>query len=186
MEICITVRTLCNLRKGLFVKKISCVQYNKEDPEHYAAFSQLFSDYLDEIFSDNPDDNLPKHVLPRIINTIVEETQKYKEWLYLCAEVSTYIGFAMFQIDTPDNPMCKRNGWGFIREFYIVPSQRKKGHAKSLCNFIEEIMAENNGSDIYLTADKTSESFWEAVGYTFSGAYDDVNGNKIYEKRRIA
>ncbi len=163
------------------------VIYSREQAEHREAFAQLFSDYFDELFADHPKDNIPKHILPRIVDIIGEETQKYKEWLYLCVQDNAFIGFALFQIDTPDNPMCKRPGWGFIREFCIVPAHRRKGYAKAMCRFAEEVLGQNGANKIYLTADATTGvPFWAAVGYSFTGEYDDKNGNGIYIKYLIA
>jgi GNAT superfamily N-acetyltransferase len=165
------------------VEKLDFVPYDKDNINHYESFLKLFSDYFDEICVDKPDENIPKHVMPRIINIIGEETSKYNEWLYLCRNCTEIIGFVLAQIDTPDNPMCKREGWGFIREFYINPSFRRKGYAKQMCEFIEKIIRKNGSSDIYLTSDaKTGVPFWEAMGYVFFGKVDDKNGNKIYEK----
>ena len=65
------------------MENISFLPYNKSDSEHRNVFTQLFSDYLDEVFVNKPDDNLPKHILPKIVNIIAEETEKHKEWLYL-------------------------------------------------------------------------------------------------------
>jgi ribosomal protein S18 acetylase RimI-like enzyme len=159
------------------------VSYDKGNINHYKGFSKLFSNYFDEICSDNPENTIPKHIMPKIINIIGEETQKYKEWLYLCYKEVNLIGFSIFQIDTPDNPMCKRTGWGFIREFYIIPSYRRNGYAKQMCNFVEKIILNNGANNIYLTANANNGiPFWEAMGYCFAKQIDEKNGNRIYEK----
>lgn len=165
------------------MKKITFISYDKENIKHYEGFLRLFTDYFDEICSDEPENKIPTHVMPKIINIIGEETQKYKEWLYLCYKDADLIGFSLAQIDTLDNPMCKRIGWGFIREFYIIPSCRRNGFAKQMCNFTENLIAKNGVNNIYLTADANiGIPFWEAMGYSFTGKIDDKNGNRIYEK----
>lgn len=162
---------------------ISFILYDKENINYYEGFLKLFSDYFDEICADNPKDNIPKHILLKIINIIGEEIQKHKEWLYLCYKGTDLIGFSIAQIDTPNNPMCKRNGWGFIREFYIIPSCRRNGFAEQMYNFIEKIIVKNGTTNIYLTANTDNGiPFWEAMGYSFTGKNDDKNGNRIYEK----
>lgn len=165
------------------MEQVDFIQYNKDNDNHYQIFIKLFSEYFDEICTDKPEKNIPKHVMPRIVKIIGEETAKYKEWLYLCSMGVDIIGFALAQIDTHDNPMCKREGWGFIREFYIIPSFRKRGYAREMCFLLEKIIFDNGANHIYLTADpNTGVPFWEKMGYVFSGNIDDKNGNKIYEK----
>lgn len=165
------------------MENLGFILYDKDQSGHYETFLPMFSDYFDEICSDKPDDNIPKEYLPKILGIIGDETKKYAIWLYLCVKGQEPVGFAMAQIDTTDNPLCKREGWGFIREFYIVPSYRRKGYAKQMCELIENVIYTNGARDIYLTANqKTGVPFWEAMGYTFSGVVDEKNGNKIYEK----
>jgi GNAT superfamily N-acetyltransferase len=167
------------------MKKISFISYDKENINHYEGFLRLFSDYLDEVCLGKPENNIPKHIMPKIIDIIGQEIEKYKEWLYLCYKDTDLIGFSLAQIDTPDNPMCKRTGWGFIREFYIIPSCRRNGFAKQMCNFIEKAIVINGTNNIYLTASDNGIPFWETMGYNFTGKIDDKNGNKIYEKQIV-
>lgn len=153
-----------------------------QNPAHCEAVIVLLSDYFDEIFAEKPAESIPKHVIPRLVHTIGEETAKYKQWMYLCRVGDEYIGFANFQIDTPESPLCKRRGWGFIREFYIAPGFRRMGYAGQLCAFAEGVLAKNAAGDIYLTARKPARPFWQAMGYICTGRTDPQNGNMIYEK----
>ncbi|MDR1704021.1 MAG: GNAT family N-acetyltransferase [Clostridiales bacterium] len=144
----------------------------------------MLIDYFDEITWSNPQDKVPKRFIPKLLEIIAEETSKYKEWLYLCGKGSEFIGFCLFQIDTPDNPMCKREGWGFIREFYVIPSYRHKGYARQMCIFAENKILEYKPAGIYLTADPNNGiPFWRAMGYSYSNKVDEKNQNEIYEKR---
>lgn len=153
---------------------------------HCDILGSMLVDYFDETFVNNPQDKVPKHFIPKLLKIFADETTKYNEWLYLCKKDDTFIGFSVFQIDTPDNPLCKREGWGFIREFYIIPMQRRKGYAKRMCEYVEEKLFEYSPDNIYLTSDPNNGIyFWEAMGYIYSGKVDDKNGNKIYEKHRI-
>lgn len=165
------------------MEKLEFVLYSKDLLNHYDSFLQMLSDYFDEICADKPEDNIPKKYLPKILDTISNETKKYTIWLYLCIKNNEPIGFAMAQIDTKDNPLCKREGWGFIREFYIISGFRRKGYAKQMCEFIENVIYSHGAKDIYLDASaNTGVSFWESMGYIYSGKINDKNGNKTYEK----
>lgn len=165
------------------MEELEFVFYDENLPNQRAAFLEMFSDYFDELFQESPEDNIPKKYLPGILCTLYGETKKYSLWVCLCFTDNKPIGFMMAQIDTKQNPLCKREGWGFIREFYIVPDLRRRGYGSKLCSFTETLLYSNGAKDIYLTADsKFGEPFWESMGYSYSGKVDDKNGDKIYEK----
>jgi GNAT superfamily N-acetyltransferase len=145
----------------------------------------MLVDDFDETFDDNPQDKVPNQYITKLLKIIADETAKYKEYLYFCKTDDSFIGFSAFQIDTLDNPLCKREGWGFIREFYIIPEQRRKGYAKRMCEFVEDKLLQFT-NNIYLTSDPYNGiPFWEAMGYIYSGQIDDKNGLKIYVKHRL-
>lgn len=165
------------------MKELEFILYNKDTANHFDTFLGLLSGYFDEICFNKPENNIPKKYLPRILSTISDETKKYTIWAFLCVHKNNPIGFVIAQIDTKDNPLCKRVGWGFIREFYIIPEYRRRGYATEMSRFIEHVIYQNGAENIYLTADSnTGEPFWESMGYLFSGECDDTNGNKLYEK----
>ena len=160
--------------------------FTGNEEENRSVFLEMLSAYFDEICADKPEDNIPKQYLPRILDTIIDETKKYELWAYMCVLGAEKIGFCIFQIDTKENPLCKREGWGFIREFYIASAYRREGYATRMCTMAENVLREKGAEDIYLTANaKTGEPFWRAMGYVYAGGCDDKNGNKIYEKRCV-
>ncbi|MDR1688735.1 MAG: GNAT family N-acetyltransferase [Clostridiales bacterium] len=161
---------------------LAFIAYNHAKKLHRSTLLNMLTVYFDEITWNNPKDKVPKHFLPKLIGVIAEEISKYKEWLYLCEKDSEFIGFCLFQIDTADNVMCKREGWGFIREFYVAVPYRRRGYARQMCIFAENKILQYKPTGIYLTADKNGILFWEAMGYTKSGKADEKNGNEIYEK----
>jgi len=163
---------------------ITFIPFDIKNSTQYDVLYKMFADYFEETFVNNPKDKVPIKFIPKVLQMIADGTEKYKVWFYLCKKNDDVIGFSLFQIDTPDNPMCKRNGWGFIREFYIISSQRRKGYASQMCKFVEEKLWETCTYNIYLTSDPNNGiPFWEAMGYTYTGETDISNGNKIYEKR---
>ncbi len=159
------------------------IPFDAGNIHHCSCLENMLTDYFDETFANNPQDKVPTRFIPKLLKIIGEETRKYKEWLYFCAIDGLFIGFSIFQVDTPDNPMCKREGWGFIREFYIIPSHRRNGFAKQMYQFVEKKLLEDRPRNIYLTSDPNNGiPFWEAMGYVYSGKTDNANENKIYEK----
>lgn len=92
-----------------------------------------------------------------------------------------YIGFVIYQIDQPDSDWCEREGWGFIREFYINCSMRRKGLGAKLAAHAEKVLYGKGAEHIYLTSDEAGE-FWSFCGYKNSGKVSAINHVSIYEK----
>ena len=90
------------------MKKVIFIPFDFRNTYHCECLENMLSGYFDETFINNPHDKVPKHFIPKLLKIISEEIEKYKEWLYLCAIDDLFIGFSVFQIDTPDNPMSKR------------------------------------------------------------------------------
>lgn len=89
------------------------------------------------------------------------------------------IGMAIYQIDTPQSDWCKREGWGFIREFFISPEHRRKGFGTILAEYAEHRLREKTDR-LYLTADDAVE-FWSSCGYALTDEHND-NGTYIMIK----
>lgn len=76
-------------------------------------------------------------------------------------------GFSVYQIDKPESDWCKRPGWGFIREFYIVPAFRKSGLGRALALHTEETLRTMGAERLYLTSD-SAIPFWRSCGWRLS------------------
>jgi GNAT superfamily N-acetyltransferase len=160
---------------------VEFIKYGAETKGYDEPVLTMFADYFTEINA-----GIPKKYLPKILSIIADETKGYDIWLYLCLKDDELIGFVMAQIDVKENPACKREGWGFIREFYIIPAQRRKGFAEKMCGMVEERLYASGAKGIYLTANtNTGEPFWAAMGYVFTGIIDESNNNKYMEKGKV-
>lgn len=98
----------------------------------------------------------------------------------LCREGNAYIGFSVYQIDHVDSDWCKRPGWGFIREFYVVPAYRRTGIGKILAAHTEQELHKLGAARLYLTATDAAP-FWCSCGWTLTGTLCS-NGQYILEK----
>ena len=167
------------------METIQLAMYSSEDTSRSDAFLRLLSDYFDELFAEKPEENIPKEHLPKILAQITNETKNYMLWAYLCLAGSEAIGFSIGQIDSKENPWCKREGWGFIREHYIASGHRRKGYATELYQALEEKLLSHGTKNLYLTTDTAAgASFWESVGYADSGQIYPGNGGRIFEKHQ--
>ena len=90
------------------------------------------------------------------------------------------IGFTIYQIDSPASDWCKRPGWGFIREFYVIPAYRKQGIGKSLAAHTEADLRAMGTERLYLTSDQAIP-FWQRCGWRLTGE-PSSNDQYILEK----
>ena len=157
--------------------------YTPSNPVHKAALQHLLVQYFAGLNWKEPKDAIPPSYVPKILSIIAESLAQGDFWVYLARERGTLCGFVIAQIDGPDKDWCKRPGWGFIRELYVLPNRRGRGIAGRLVRRAEQSMARGGASNFYLTSDLSS--FWESLGYADSGAVYPGNGGKIYTRENI-
>jgi GNAT superfamily N-acetyltransferase len=98
----------------------------------------------------------------------------------LAMEENICIGFSVYQIDTPESDWCKRPGWGFIREFYVAPVNRKHGTGKALAAHTERELRNAGAVRLYLTS-TDAVPFWQRCGWIRTEQLCS-NGQYILEK----
>jgi len=156
------------------------LSYDPSNPEHETALRHLLVQYFAALDWDNPNDAIPPSAVPKILSIIAESLAQGDFWVYLAREKGRLCGFVIAQIDGEGKDWCKRPGWGFIREIYVLPGFRSKGIAGKLVRRAEASMLKAGVSQIYLTTDLSG--FWEGLGYKNSGEVYEGNGGKIYTK----
>ena len=156
--------------------------FDKDNEAHVEIFLQLLISYFAELFADDPDNQVPDNRMPEVLDDIINELKCGLFWVYFCCLDDKVIGFIMAQIDTPGKSWYKREGWGFIRELFVLPSHRRNGYASQMSLFMEDIFSKNNASNVYLTAED-NHLFWKKMGYIESAEIDDFMNQKIYEKK---
>ena len=100
--------------------------------------------------------------------------------ILLAFDRQTPIGFSIYQIDAPDSNWCQRPGWGFIREFYVIPAYRKQGIGKRLAAHTEAVLRAMGAEHLYLTSDQAIP-FWQRCGWRLTGE-PSSNDQYILEK----
>ena len=89
------------------------------------AFGKMFSDYYEELGCDEDADHLVnEYILPDLLAGLLR--------VDLIEEDGALCGFCIYQTDEPGNDWDFKDGWGDIREIYIVVSRRHKGLGKFL------------------------------------------------------
>ena len=88
------------------------------------------------------------------------------------------MGFALWQLDTPDSPFSQKPGWGTILEIGLTPKFRGRGYGSALvCHAENAVQAPNR----YVCAYGPAEGFWKKCGYRDSGELA-TNGLKLFIK----
>jgi len=149
-------------------------------PERTADFTALFLPYFLEITQHDPDPLPAPVITDRLLPFVLGQWEKGIVRIDLCLAEGMAVGFALYQIDTPESDWCKRPGWGFLREFYIVPEQRRKGHGRALAAHAVAALREAGARQLYLTSEG-AVAFWMRCGFTDEGP--DADGSHTLSMR---
>ncbi|MDE6586512.1 MAG: GNAT family N-acetyltransferase [Clostridia bacterium] len=141
-------------------------------------FEKLFKAYYDEL---DCDDDVPhlleEYVLPDLKAGLIR--------IEIMQDDSEYAGFVIFQCDRIENEWCPREGWGDIREIYVIPSKRKNGLGKFLLYTAEMKLREDGTEKCYALPSENSEGFFTACGYLKGNLYDEDLECFAYEKLNL-
>lgn len=146
--------------------------------KHKEIFSKLFKAYYGELGCE--DDALPlveDYILPDLLAGLLK--------IDIIKDNETFAGFVIYQKDDIDNDWNFKEGWGDIREIYIVPALRKKGLGKFLLYTAEMRLKESGVSKAYALPASGSEKFFEACGYNKTDGYCAELDCAVYEKTNL-
>ncbi len=133
-------------------------------------FKSLFRSYFQEFGMKMPDKGFLQ---------MDADNKQYGIKLIVLYKNHTPTGFCMFQVDRADNPWCMHEGCGDIREFYVVPEERKKGYGAMMFKTVKNYFSAEGIHKIYLTSDD-NEAFWIRLGFSPTGAVIEENGGREY------
>ncbi len=153
----------------------------KLDLNDVLDFKDMFNSYFIEI----------GHVVPKEIlivklldGLILEQYKNGIISIYVMKDENMY-GFIIFQIDNDNSDWNKRPGWGFIREFYIIPTLRNKGLGSKMIKKVECLLKEKEVKNIYLTSNKNerTKQFYIKNGYIDEGIVDEISKLSYFFKQ---
>lgn len=125
--------------------------------------------------------DIPEHIIrTKLFDTIHSQLDTGVIRIDLAFDGSSLAGFSVYQLDTQESDWCKRPGWGFIREFYVIPEFRKHGTGRMLAQSTEQALREMGAGRLYLTT-TTAAPFWRRCGWMLTGTRCS-NGQLILEK----
>ena len=87
------------------------------------------------------------------------------------------VGFALWNVDSPEGVFCQKPGFGTILEIGVSKGFRGNGFGSKLVKFA---LSQMTVSEYYVCAYGPAEAFWKKCGFHDSGSIAE-NGLKIYE-----
>ena len=136
------------------------------------TLADMMADYMAEL-----DCGIPEDIIRGKLSDHIDQLcEKGIIRIFLAFEADRAVAFSVFQIDAPASDWCKRPGWGFIREFYVVPGYRKSAIGRYLAEHTEEELR-NMGTDrLYLTS-TGAIPFWQKCGWKLT---EEICSNDQY------
>lgn len=145
------------------------------EEKHYDEFKKLFISYYEELdCEDDPCHLFDEYVLPDLKENLISVA------VVLMGEAVE--GFVIYQIDTPENEWCFKEGYGDIREIYVTPSARGINAGKMLLEFAEFKIEQQGIKKAYVLPTEETEGFFTHCGYSDNGEYCAELDNKVFEK----
>lgn len=142
-------------------------------------FTKLFTDYYTELgCTDNIPHLIDEYIIPDLLAGIIK--------IDILHDGENYAGFVIYQIDDIDNDWNLKEGWGDIREIYVVPSSRRQGLGKFLLYTAEMKLKESGASKAYCLPYEASAPFFTACGYVKTDEYNDELECEVYEKADLS
>ncbi|MDE6504375.1 MAG: GNAT family N-acetyltransferase [Clostridia bacterium] len=141
-------------------------------------FEQLFAEYYNELgCGEDIPHLLEEYVIPDLKAGLLH--------IDILKDGDTFAGFVIYQTDDINNEWNFKEGWGDIREIYVVPSRRRQGLGKFLLYTAEMKLREAGTDKSYSLPCENAEEFFTACGYEKTTAYNSDLGCSVYEKPNI-
>lgn len=142
-------------------------------------FGKMFADYYEELGCDEDAEHLvEEYVLPDLLAGLLRAD--------LIEEDGAPCGFCIYQKDEPGNEWNFKDGWGDIREIYIVAAKRRRGLGKFLLMTAEMRLKEAGAENVYALPVSEAADFFADCGYELTDEVcADLDCN-VYAKKLAA
>ena len=148
---------------------------------HYEILNLLMDEYVAETDS-HQNIKTPKEIITNITRSMIDKIDENRLLQIVYAEDEP-IAFCYVKIDRIGDKGYIRPNWGYIMEFFVKKTHRRRGIGKELVKQCEKFFKEKGVENIWLTADAvTGIPFWLACGYFDTGEISAENNQKILSK----
>ena len=125
----------------------------------------------------------PEQIIPNITKSMINKIDNNR-FLQIVYEEDEPIAFCYAKIDRNGDKGYIRPNWGYIMEFFVKKTHRRKGIGKKLVNQCENFFKEKGVKNIWLTADAvTGIPFWLACNFIETGEFSLENNQQIMSKK---
>ena len=135
----------------------------------------MWKKYMNETGEKETDEELLKGLISRINIADANEDVSFD----VIWKDNHAAGFAFYSVDGGIKGVIPP-GYGYIMEFYVEETWRRKGIGtdcvRRICERLKKVGCEN----IYLTSVPGSEEFWKNCGFTSTDLLDPDNGLHIW------
>ncbi len=153
--------------------KVSPVNEKTKD-----GFINLFCDYYAELGCEDDAKHLAEeYVIPDLLAGLLS--------IDVLEEDGKLAGFAIYQTDAGDGEWCLMEGWGDIREIYVVPQSRGQGFGKFLLYTAEMKLRESGTLKAYCLPYESAIDFFTACGYTPTDDYNEELDCFVFKKTKL-
>ncbi len=143
------------------------------------AFEKLFTEYYRELdCGEDIPHLLDEYIIPDVKAGLIR--------IELLKDGETDAGFIIYQTDDIGNDWNLREGWGDVREIYVIPSLRRKGYGKFLLYTAEMKLREGGTEKAYSLPTEGCEQFFTACGYKRGNLYNEDLDCFVYEKTDLS
>lgn len=138
-------------------------------------FTKLFRDYYAELDCGEDSEHLVgEYILPDLLSGLLS--------IDIIEDGGAPAGFIIYQVDDINNDWNVREGWGDIREIYIVPEKRGQGLGKFLLYTAEMKLLERGVEKAYCLPSFDSEKFFASCGYSATDEYCEDLDTLLWQK----
>lgn len=140
-------------------------------------FKKLFEDYYKELdCADDAAHLVDEYIIPDLLAGLLSVDMLYD---------GEAAGFVIYQKDDIDNDWNFLEGWGDIREIYVIPPLRRQGLGKFLLFTAEMKLKERGIEKAYCLPCAGSEGFFRACGYAGNGKMNADTDCFVFEKLNL-
>lgn len=152
---------------------VSSVKDNTKD-----EFLQLFEMYYTELDCDEDAAHIAEeYVLPDVLSGLLS--------VDLIRDGETFVGFAIYQTDDVKSDFCLKEGWGDIREIFILPEYRRQGLGKFLLYTAEMKLRESGAEKSFTLPTPAAEEFFVSCGYVKTDEHNAELDCYVFEKHDL-
>ena len=141
------------------------MEYVQIGEHDYSAFHKL----ADAYYREGEDAHTPQETIDSFIRMMFDKVIGREISGCFAKDGDTYIGFALWAVDTEDFAFREMPGFGTILEIGLIPSYRALGLGKKLVAYVETDLRKSKIAQCYVSAYGPAQKFWASCGYAPNG-----------------